>query len=132
MSEQTNKTTGGVWVACSERMPEQRHADARLDVIFKNSYTADQFDLFVSDFRSAFSFDYWLDTTVEIVTREEHDAEVAKLRKENEELRARIEELKELANSVCLAEDGVWCYGVNKENWFDARNRILKGCKDGD
>lgn len=72
---------GGVWVACSERLPERHHGDASGEVLAKSD--TDEFDtLYYRHFIPDGCFQYWLDTTVEIVTKADHDAAIAKLHKE--------------------------------------------------
>ena len=91
----------------------------------------------------------------EIITKAEHEAAIAKLhnefgcelrdpngtiweqaarlQKENEELRARVEELKSLARAVTVVDfELVTCEDVGEEYWFDARARLLKGGTNGD
>lgn len=115
MSEQpTNKTTGGVWVACSERLPEERHLDEfqQVEVRYSGNLCGRVYYKHIGPQHL-----YWLDTTIPMMTVAEHEAAIAKLHKEfgcelrdpngtiweqaarlqreNEEFRARIEELEQ-------------------------------------
>ena len=90
--KQTNKTTGGVWVSCRERWPSHSNANGPCREVVMRELTGKYWVEFYDDVRDEEG--HWLDTTVEIVTKAEHDAAIAKLQKENEELRARIEELQ--------------------------------------
>ena len=69
----TNKTTGGIWVPCSERLPERHHGDICGDV-FVRCADNEADTLYYRQINSECPFSHWLDTTVEIVTREEHEA----------------------------------------------------------
>ena len=75
-------------MACSERLPEKRHTCSHDNVVIRGSDGSISF--WPRRLLPRGNNWHWLDTTVEIVTREEHEAEAAELKAENAAIRERL------------------------------------------
>lgn len=109
----TNKTNGGVWVACSERLPEERHGDTDGEVIVRDYSQPSVIVHYTIPLKRAAVGTHWLDTTIPIMTVAEHEAEVVNLKNEVERLRKLVTEL-------------------SSGRWEDIYEGVKKGGNDGD